>query len=655
MSGSTMLMAISSSGAVTITGEMSGSDAANALLLDGTGSLAFTTTSSFLAVSSSQQQISASLLNVVATSATTGSNTFTKAQYVSDTSNGIGFTSTASFYTDGGLRVGKNAYVSGTAYFNNIVVYGTSSIEYVTSSNFSISDNIISVNTFSPAVRYGGLSVFDSGSTASSGSLLWDSQQNRWLYSNPSGSSYDGGMIISGPRNTTGLGNEQGTTACMLLVGQGGDHLTSSQIYHDSNRTCFYGNALVVSGSNNVGIGDVPSSNYKLYVNGSSTGGGLLVYSGNSCSNYPLVVGDYATNTYFHVNGAGNVYSRCNVGIGTITPIAKLHTCTAYGANNIQAVFSNSNGSINSQVYDTLVIQQDDVTTLKLVERNVGGVDQVFTMTVGDNFSRISTTCANPLQFFVGGNPSACGYNGLSGTAALTITCAGNIGIGNNLGYNALDVKAIGTCATVLQGVAGFYKATPKGGALLISANDTVADIAATWYSGATDMNLTFSTVPSNGVYYERMRIISTGIACFACTVCAPKFWSTGDVNAASTANAKYFRDYYIGNIYSTFAYHASPSPGSYQAFCASQGAILYVTSMHNNGRSTTIINYTNGVTGGMAFTVVNQTSAYSPANVTFTAGANGWLCINYPYAGPTDFMAQVMGGGHQWGGSLTS
>ena len=66
MSGSEMLMAISSSGQVTITGELSGSDAANSLLLDGTGSLAFTTTASFLVVSASQQQISSSLLQVSA-------------------------------------------------------------------------------------------------------------------------------------------------------------------------------------------------------------------------------------------------------------------------------------------------------------------------------------------------------------------------------------------------------------------------------------------------------------------------------------------------------------------------------------------------------------------------------------------------------------
>jgi hypothetical protein len=79
MSGSTMLMAISSSGAVTITGEMSGSDAANALLLSGTGSVGFTTTSSFLAVSSSLSSRTSQIESVYAT---TGSNSFRATQSI---------------------------------------------------------------------------------------------------------------------------------------------------------------------------------------------------------------------------------------------------------------------------------------------------------------------------------------------------------------------------------------------------------------------------------------------------------------------------------------------------------------------------------------------------------------------------------------------
>lgn len=79
MSGSEMLMAISSSGAVTITGELSGSDAANSLLLNGTGSVGFTTTGSFSTASGSA---SSRLTQIEAVYATTGSNSFRATQSI---------------------------------------------------------------------------------------------------------------------------------------------------------------------------------------------------------------------------------------------------------------------------------------------------------------------------------------------------------------------------------------------------------------------------------------------------------------------------------------------------------------------------------------------------------------------------------------------
>ena len=275
-------------GQLTVTGSLSGtaSLASNALLLQGTGSTGFATTASLLAVSSSQQQISASLLsltasynalsssytalsasyNVASSSfstritsdssslssrttqienvyATTGSNSFTGVQNFSNTCTPNSFTAGASLYTAGGLRVTQDAYFSSSVYIKgNVTVYGTQSVAYISSSQLDIGTNIITVNTATPSIRYGGLSVFDSGSTGLTGSILWDSELNRWIYSNASGSgggaTYGGGMFISGPRNSQGIGCEQGTTACMLLVGQGGDHLTSSMVYHSSTVTC---------------------------------------------------------------------------------------------------------------------------------------------------------------------------------------------------------------------------------------------------------------------------------------------------------------------------------------------------------------------------------------------------------------------------------
>lgn len=119
----------------------------------------------------------------------------------------------------------------------NLNVIGTSSFSHVTASVVSVGTNIIVLNTNDPASRYGGITVIDSGSfgNSSTGSLLWDSHNNRWVYANPSGSTYDGGMLISGPRNTSGLGNEQGVNSNFVTVGMGGDHIQSGTIFNSGS------------------------------------------------------------------------------------------------------------------------------------------------------------------------------------------------------------------------------------------------------------------------------------------------------------------------------------------------------------------------------------------------------------------------------------
>jgi len=234
--------------------------------------------SNFTSLSSSFVTTSGSISSRVTTIegqyATTGSNNFTGPQFVNQASNAISFTSTASLYTDGGLRVAKDSFVSGTAYFNNITVYGTSSIEYITSSQVNIGSNVITVNTDTPAIRFGGLSVFDSGSTQLTGSLFWDSEKNHWIYSNPSGSAYNSAMLMNGPRNTGSLGTEQGTTNNALMKGQGGDHITSSQMIDDGTTVQIPGNLQVtgsLSGSSAVFSSTVNATNGLLIGNGGAT------------------------------------------------------------------------------------------------------------------------------------------------------------------------------------------------------------------------------------------------------------------------------------------------------------------------------------------------------------------------------------------------
>jgi hypothetical protein len=177
--------------------------------------------------------------------ATTGSNTFVGGQYLSSSFNPTGFSTTASLYTDGGLRVSRDAYISGTLYLNNVTVFGTQSVAYISSSQLNIGTNLITVNTDIPSVRFGGLAVYDSGSTGLTGSILWDSQDNQWIYSNPSGSGFDSAMFLVGPRNTGALGGEVGINCNFLSKGNGMHHMTSSGIFENGSVTCFYGNSYV--------------------------------------------------------------------------------------------------------------------------------------------------------------------------------------------------------------------------------------------------------------------------------------------------------------------------------------------------------------------------------------------------------------------------
>jgi hypothetical protein len=247
------------------------------------------------------------------TYASTGSNTFTGVQNFSNTCNPIGFTSVASMYTAGGLQVTYDSYFSSSVFVNgNLTVFGTQSVVHVSSSQFNIGTNIITVNTSTPSIRYGGLSVYDSGSTGLSGSIFWDSEANHWIYANASGSgggsTYAGGMFISGPRSS-GLGCEQGTTSCMLLVGQGGDHLTSSMIYHDSTRTCIP-NILnvggVLSGSSANFTSTVCMKNNLVIADGSNS-----LYAYTACSIFQpglyaqICVGSAFAGIYTKMYGSG--------------------------------------------------------------------------------------------------------------------------------------------------------------------------------------------------------------------------------------------------------------------------------------------------------------------------------------------------------------
>ena len=158
---------------------------------------------------------------------------------------------TGSYATTGSNTYVGDQRITGSLYvLNDLVVYGSSSITYVTSSQLQVATSFISVNVFEPAERFGGLKVYDSGSSNATASLAWDSLNNRWVYQNVSGALYNGAMFISGPRNTGSLGDEPSLTNGRIPKSIGGDHIGDSIIFeYTASNSIGISGSLTITGS----------------------------------------------------------------------------------------------------------------------------------------------------------------------------------------------------------------------------------------------------------------------------------------------------------------------------------------------------------------------------------------------------------------------
>jgi len=172
----------------------------------------------------------------------------------------------------GPTHIHNDLYVSG-----NLSILGSGSVVHISASQVDIGTNIINLNTYAPFERFAGLAVYDSGSNAGvTGSLLWDSQNNVWIYANPSGSDYASARLISGPMNTGSLGNETGLTNGHFPIATGDDHISDSLLTYigttlalntnkftvnsDSGDTLIHGNFTIE------GTGGLDSGSYTSYV-----------------------------------------------------------------------------------------------------------------------------------------------------------------------------------------------------------------------------------------------------------------------------------------------------------------------------------------------------------------------------------------------------
>lgn len=172
----------------------------------------------------------------------------------------------------GPTHIHNDLYVSG-----NLAILGSGSIVHISASQVDIGTNILNLNTYAPFERFAGLSVYDSGSNAGvTGSLLWDSQNDVWIYANPSGSNYASARLISGPLNTGSLGDETGLTNGHFPIATGDDHISDSLLTYQGTTLALNTNKFTVDSETGdtlihgnftiEGVGGVDNGNYSSYI-----------------------------------------------------------------------------------------------------------------------------------------------------------------------------------------------------------------------------------------------------------------------------------------------------------------------------------------------------------------------------------------------------
>ena len=133
----------------------------------------------------------------------------------------------------------ENNTFSGLQTFNNIAVNGTASIGYlqsVTGSAKVIGDAYIILNNDTPAQRYAGVVVQDSGSTQNTASFEFDGQTNDWFYeyTDDGGATQEFGVVMFGPGYNT-RGSHVYPSNNTILKGTGDHHIVDSIITDDGS------------------------------------------------------------------------------------------------------------------------------------------------------------------------------------------------------------------------------------------------------------------------------------------------------------------------------------------------------------------------------------------------------------------------------------
>ena len=349
----------------------------------------------------------------------------------------------ASYYTNIPARLGYTPVDrAGDTVSGNLTVNGNFSVNgsftafsasniYLSSSVLTIEDNILTLNAFSPYLRYAGIEMYDSGSGTLS-QLLWDGEGDYFFLT---GSTVNG-KIITGPDAQANL------TANFVPKATAGNKLGNSLIYDNGN----------------VGIGTT-NPIFKFQVVGSAyiNNGTLYIDSGNTLTwgnSTQSILGTNDVGLSFTAGSATRMFisSSGNIGIGTTVTDARLHVnSTTAGATLLRT--DGTNGTLFSVVDDLSDSLMSVNNSAGLPVLEVFADDRIVAGQYGQNDlvlinNKVGLGTNNPAnKLYVSGSVSIGSgtYNISAPINGLIVE--GKVGVGTNSVDSWAQLKVIGTSA----------------------------------------------------------------------------------------------------------------------------------------------------------------------------------------------------------------
>jgi hypothetical protein len=209
---------------------------------------------------------------------------------------------------------------------------------------------------------------------------------------------------------------------CQSQWSNSGDNVTTGSLAIGSTATNSY-SMLSINGPNwPTGTASKRDINFNFAAAGSST---IRSYRGSSWDTYLqfLTTGsDNSKDVRLHIDGAGNI------GVGTVAPLANLHTSGMGGRVNARFTQTSTSNDSSSPV---VVIEQTSPT-------NSSGLQINFTGSGGDQYNHSNTAA---LQITNSSNHRALVVNNSSGKRLFEVNKDGNVGIGTIHPQFSLDVR----------------------------------------------------------------------------------------------------------------------------------------------------------------------------------------------------------------------